>query len=112
LIYENRSVHAQLRDAWSITDEQASAFVQQSLGMVQLSLWLSLTEDGLVTSLQHWDWLLEDRIADFAGIATDRYKLSAVLPIGYPDEPPRAVERTARHRVVSRERVEIDVTGD
>jgi predicted oxidoreductase (fatty acid repression mutant protein) len=111
LIYEDRAVHPQLRDAWQITDEQATAFVQQGLGMLQLSIWLSLAAEGLATSLQHWDWLLQDRLAAFVGLPTDRFHLAAALPIGYPDEPPREVERTSLDRVVSLERVAVDVTG-
>lgn len=112
LIYEDRSVHPALRDAWQISDEQATSFVQQGLGMLQLSIWLSLTAEGLVTSLQHWDWLLEDRIATFAGLSTQRYRLAAAMPIGYADEPPRTVERTSLDRMVSLERVTLDLPGD
>jgi predicted oxidoreductase (fatty acid repression mutant protein) len=110
LIYEDLAVQSQLRDAWQISDAQASSFVQQSLGMLQLSIWLSLTADGLVTSLQHWDWLLERQIAEFVGLPRERFRLSAALPIGYPDEPPRTVERVTVEQVVSWERVELDLS--
>jgi predicted oxidoreductase (fatty acid repression mutant protein) len=110
LIYEDLAVQSHLRDAWQISDAQASSFVQQSLGMLQLSIWLSLTADGLVTSLQHWDWLLERQIAEFVGLPRERFRLSAALPIGYPDEPPRPVERVTVEQVVSWERVELGLS--
>ena len=71
--------------------------------MAQLSLWLALTAEGLVTSLQHWDWLLEDRLATFLD-APEQFRLAAVMPIGYPGEAPRAVERLPVGRVISEER--------
>jgi predicted oxidoreductase (fatty acid repression mutant protein) len=108
LVFEDRSVRPLLRDGWQISDEQAGSFVQQGLGMLQLSIWLGLTADGLVTSLQHWDWLLEEQIARFVGLSRERYRLAAALPIGYPDEPPRELDRITVERVVSLERVTPD----
>jgi hypothetical protein len=112
LIFEDRAVHPDLRDAWRISDEQATAYVQQSLGMVQLTIWLSLTAEGLATSLQHWDWLLEDRIADFVGLSTERYRLAAAMPIGYADEPPRDIDRIPLDRIVSLERATVELASD
>lgn len=104
LIYEDTAIIPRLANDWQISEKQASAFVQQGIGMVQLALWLALTNDELVTSLQHWDWLVEDRLAAFTGIPADRYKLTAVLPFGYAAEPPRSVERPAPEHVVSFDR--------
>jgi predicted oxidoreductase (fatty acid repression mutant protein) len=103
VFYEDTTVAARIAHAWQISERQADAFVQQGLGMAQLSLWLALTAEGLVTSLQHWDWLLEDRLGAFVG-APEEFRLAAVMPIGYADEPPRAVERMPVERVVSEER--------
>ena len=104
LVFEDTLARAALVEAWSITEAQALAFAEQGLGMVQLALWLALTAEGLVTSLQHWDWLVADRIAAFVNLPQDRFRLAAVLPMGYPDEEPRAVEPIALDRVVSRDR--------
>jgi hypothetical protein len=57
-----------------------------------------------VTSLQHWEWLAETQITQFTGVPADRFKLAAVMPIGYAAEPPRVVERPAAHQVVSFDR--------
>lgn len=89
LLFEDRAALPALRDCWSLSDEVAHDFVQQGLGMVQLAIWLTLTADDLVTSLQHWDWLLQERLAAFAGLATDRFHLACVMPIGYANETPR-----------------------
>jgi predicted oxidoreductase (fatty acid repression mutant protein) len=101
LIFEDISVRGQLREAWQISDEQAWAFAEQGIGMVQLSLWLALTAEGLATSLQHWEWLIGDCLMDFSGLPRDRFRPVAMMPIGYPDEEPRPIERIALHRVLS-----------
>ena len=92
VFYEDTTVSPQIAQAWQISDKEADAFVQQGLGMAQLAFWLALTAEGLVTSLQHWDWLLDDRLDTFIG-APEHVRLAAVMPIGYPDETPRIVER-------------------
>lgn len=90
LIYEDLAARPALRLNWGLSEQTANDFVQQGLGMVQLALWLVLTEAGLVTSLQHWDWLIQDRLATLLDLPTDHYQLVATLPVGSPAEPPRA----------------------
>jgi len=107
-IYEDRQVHPHLRDAWNLSDEQTAAFSQQSLGMLQLSIWLALTAEGLVTSLQHWDWLLHERLERFFALPQGRFHLTAILPIGYPGEEPRANEPIAIERLLSHDRYQGD----
>jgi uncharacterized protein len=104
LIYEDRDSLPELRDAWNLSDETARSFVQQGLGMVQLAIWLAITAEGLVTSLQHWDWLIQDRIADFIGLPADRYHLAATMPIGLPAEEPRQTTPIERQRLLSVDR--------
>ncbi|MFT4039142.1 MAG: nitroreductase family protein [Thermomicrobiales bacterium] len=89
LIYEDLAARPALETNWGLAAETAHDFVQQGLGMVQLALWLVLTEAGLVASLQHWDWLIQDRLAPLLDLPTDRFRLIAVLPVGAPAELPR-----------------------
>jgi predicted oxidoreductase (fatty acid repression mutant protein) len=104
LIYEDRDAFPELRDAWNLSDEVAHSFVQQGLGMVQLAIWLALTAEGLVSSLQHWDWLVQERLARFLHLPSERYRLTATMPIGYPAEAPRAVNAPDRSRIISVDR--------
>ena len=82
LIFEDVSVRAELAAAWKITEDQARSYAEQELGMAQLALWLALTAEGLATSLQHWEWLIGDRLTEFAGVPPERFRLVATLPIG------------------------------
>jgi hypothetical protein len=53
--------------------------------MVQLALWLAIVAaEGLAASLQHWDSLIEDRVAALLGMPTARFRLVATMPLGYP----------------------------
>ncbi len=104
LVYENVSVRRQLAEAWQISIEEAGGYAEQGLGMVQLALWLALTAEGLVASLQHWDWLIEEPLIDFVRLPADRYRLVATMPIGHADEPPRPTERIPIGRITSRDR--------
>jgi predicted oxidoreductase (fatty acid repression mutant protein) len=95
LIFEDRAVERELREERGAEDAVAYSFVHQALGMVQLALWLAITAEGLVTSLQHWDHLVGPRLARFAGLPAERFRLVAIMPIGYADEAPRLIERAA-----------------
>ena len=89
LVYEDRRASDGARTANGLSSAQATAFAQQGLGMVQFALWLALVAEGLASSLQHWEWLVEDRLADLLGVPADRYRLVATMPFGYAAEDPR-----------------------
>ncbi len=103
LIYEDRPAVEEMRAATGIDVDQARAFTEQALGMVQLAIWLAAVAEGLATSLQHWEALIEDRAAAFLDLPRDRFRLTAVMPLGYPAEEPRPVTGSAVHRVISLE---------
>jgi len=92
-IYEDLRVGRILREEKGASVELASQFVQQALGMVQLSLWLALTAEGLATSLQHWEAFLADRTEQLTGLPAADFQLAAAMPIGYAAEEPREIER-------------------
>lgn len=89
LIYEDLAARPVLHQNWGLSEQTAHDFVQQGLGMLQLVIWLVLTEEGLVASLQHWDWLIQDRLAALLDLPSERYQLISVLPVGEPAESAR-----------------------
>ena len=99
LIYEDLRVSRALREEKGASPELATQFVQQALGMVQLSLWLALTAEGLSTSLQHWEEFLADRTEQLTGLPAADFGLAAAMPIGYAAEEPRDIERPATTQV-------------
>ena len=103
LIYEDRRAVEEMRVATRIDVDQARAFTEQALGMVQLAIWLAAVAEGLATSLQHWEALIEGRAASFLKLPRDRFRLTAVMPLGYPAEEPRPVARSDANHVISLE---------
>jgi predicted oxidoreductase (fatty acid repression mutant protein) len=95
LLFEDLRVGRTLREEKGASDELATQFVQQALGMVQLSLWLALTAEGLSASLQHWEEFLSDRTEQLTGLPARDFQLAAAMPIGYAAEEPREIERPA-----------------
>ncbi len=93
LIFEDLRVGRALRQEKGASDELAAQFVQQALGMVQLSLWLALTAEGLSSSLQHWEEYLADRTEQLTGLSAADFQLAAAMPIGYAAEAPRDIAR-------------------
>jgi predicted oxidoreductase (fatty acid repression mutant protein) len=71
-----------------LTPEEARDHTAQSLGMLQLTLWLSLTAHGLATSPQHWHEFLEDVALSFAGLPEEGFRLVAFMPVGRAAESP------------------------
>lgn len=101
LIYEDRSVSDELKTVWQISEDEARAFCEQALGMVQLTLWLAVVEEELATSLQHWEALIEEPLATFLGLPANRFRLTTAMPIGYPAEEPRSVTRPESEYIFS-----------
>jgi predicted oxidoreductase (fatty acid repression mutant protein) len=84
LIFEDRARSAP-RDG--LTAEEARDQASQSLGMVQLALWLTITAHGLSTSLQHWHAIIEDVALDFVGLPQGAFRLVSFMPVGARAEP-------------------------
>ncbi|MDQ3541422.1 MAG: nitroreductase family protein, partial [Chloroflexota bacterium] len=93
LVFEDRAGVESLTDSYQLPEETAQSYGQQAIGMVQLALWLAIVDEGLATSLQHWEALIEEPVTQFLDLPAGRFQLAATMPIGYPDEPPREVER-------------------
>ncbi len=70
-----------------LTAEEARDQASQSLGMVQLALWLTITAHGLSTSLQHWHAIIGDVALAFVGLPRDAYRLVSFMPVGERTEP-------------------------
>jgi predicted oxidoreductase (fatty acid repression mutant protein) len=92
LVFVDRDVERELRGR-GLEPEVAQSFVLQALGMVQYGLWLAITAEGLVASLQHWDHLVGPRLAHFAALPADQFALIATIPIGYAAEEPPPIAR-------------------
>jgi len=57
-------------------------------GMLQMNIWNALTELGLGASLQHYNELIEDKVADMFDIPST-WRLIAEMPFGGIKEVPK-----------------------
>lgn len=101
LVFEDRVAVESLKVSYQLPAETAQSYGQQAIGMVQLALWLAIVEEGLATSLQHWDALIEEAVAQFLDLPAGQFRLAATMPLGYPDEHPRELARTDPGSVIS-----------
>jgi predicted oxidoreductase (fatty acid repression mutant protein) len=75
-------------------------WAQQSAGMLQLSVWTALSEQGLGASLQHYNPLIDEEVHRVFGIPAS-WKLLAQMPFGDIVTPTGNTERMdASERVV------------
>ena len=86
MVYEDLSVRERLVSERGLSSETGFDFALQGLGMVQLGMWLAATGFGLGASLQHWDWMVEAALAEFAGLPQACFRLVSVMPFGHPAE--------------------------
>ena len=104
LIYRDQGAVERMWAEYSYLDPVAfDDWVRQALGMAQLLLWLAVTERGLTASLQHIQHA-EEPIAALLGTPQDRFKLVAIMPVGYQDETLPENERKPLLEITSFER--------
>ncbi|MCJ7666934.1 MAG: nitroreductase family protein [Anaerolineae bacterium] len=104
LIYRDQGAVERMLAEYSYLDPVAfDDWVRQALGMAQLLLWLAVTERGLTASLQHIQHA-EEPIAALLGTPQDRFKLVAIMPVGYQDETLPENERKPLLEITSFER--------
>lgn len=104
LIYRDQGAVEEMLGEYPYLDPLAfDDWVRQALGMAQLLLWLAVTERGLAASLQHIQHS-EESIAVLLGVPQDRFKLVAIMPVGYQDETLPENERKPLSEIASFER--------
>ncbi|MDQ2784984.1 MAG: nitroreductase family protein [Chloroflexota bacterium] len=94
LVFEDR---ARVAPRDGLAAEETRDQASQSIGMVQLAVWLTITAHGLSTSLQHWHVIADiERLAlDFVGLAPGGYRLVSFMPVGEHAEPLPSREEVA-----------------
>jgi len=87
LIYLDRSVVKDLEEKFPLYADKFSDYAQQEVGMFQYVLWLGLVEKGLAASLQHYNPLIDNEMAQLLS-TPDTWQLVAQMPIGIANETP------------------------
>lgn len=81
LFFEDFSVVESLQKQFELYKDNFPVWAQQSSGMLQFTVWTSLSIEGLGASLQHYNELIEDEIKKEFNISGD-WKLIAQMPFG------------------------------
>merc|ERR1711977_155998 len=87
LFYESRSVVSGMQDKFAIYADKFPGWATQSDAMHQFVIWAALEAEGLGANLQHYNPLIDQKVADTWGIDKD-WVLNAQLVFGTPAGEP------------------------
>lgn len=102
LFFEDQAVIEQLQTDFSLYKDVFPVWSNQSAGMLQLSVWTGLAENGLGASLQHYNPVIDDAVKEYFNIPTT-WKLMAQMPFGVfkgIDEVKDSIAIEKRFRVI------------
>ncbi|MGD9605111.1 MAG: nitroreductase family protein [Bacilli bacterium] len=86
LFYEDQNIINNLQERFPLYRDVFPVWSNQSAGMLNLVVWTALSENGLGSSLQHYNPIIDDEVAKQFNIPSN-WKLIAQMPFGVPVEP-------------------------
>lgn len=87
LFYEDEAALNHLRESFPLYANKVSIWSDQSSGMMQFALWTALEDMGYGASLQHYNPIIDDAVAERWLINPD-WRLVAQIPFGVPLDTP------------------------
>ena len=91
LYYEDMDVIKKMREAVPPYAENFPVWSMQSAGMLQYAVWTALATEGMGASLQHYNPIIDDEVAQVFGVPKS-WKLIAEMPFGSPTGEPAELE--------------------
>ncbi|KAK6580083.1 hypothetical protein PZA11_007105 [Diplocarpon coronariae] len=92
LFFASRKAITRTQEAYAIYADRFPPWAEQSLAIAQATLWTALETEGLGANLQHYNPLINEKVAETWGIDKD-WELNAQLVFGTPAAGPG--EKTA-----------------
>ncbi|MBM7648688.1 putative oxidoreductase (fatty acid repression mutant protein) [Bacillus ectoiniformans] len=86
LFFEDQEVVKGLQEAFPLYADNFPVWSNQSSGMIQLVVWTALEQEGLGATLQHYNPLIDEKVAAEWNIPQS-WKLIAQMPFGKPAAP-------------------------
>jgi len=86
LFFEDQSTVRGLQEKFSLYADKFPEFSEQSSGMAQFAVWSVLAAEGIGASLQHYNPLIDEPIAQEWAIPAS-WKLRAQMPFGSNEKP-------------------------
>lgn len=81
LYFDDTEATQKLAEQFPLYAQTFPAYAEQSLGMLELSVWTALSEAGIGASLQHYNPLIDDAVREAFGLP-EGWKLNAQMPFG------------------------------
>ncbi len=102
LFFESRSAIQTMQDKFAIYADRFPTWASQSSGMHQFALWAALEAEGLGANLQHYNPLINEKVAATWGVDSD-WELNAQLVFGTPSAGPgeKAFQKVEGERFLS-----------
>jgi Predicted oxidoreductase related to nitroreductase len=91
LYYEDMDVIKKMQEAVPPYAENFPVWSMQSAGMLQYAVWTALATEGMGASLQHYNPIIDDEVAQVFGVPKS-WKLIAQMPFGSPTGEPAELE--------------------
>ena len=91
LYYEDMDVIKKMQEAVPPYAENFPVWSMQSAGMLQYAVWTALATEGMGASLQHYNPIIDDEVAQVFGVPKS-WKLIAEMPFGSPTGEPAELE--------------------
>ncbi|MCD7976918.1 MAG: nitroreductase family protein [Tannerellaceae bacterium] len=100
LFYEDEMVVRGLQDAMPTYAEKFGQWAEHTSAMHQFALWVMLEDAGFGASLQHYNLLIDEKVAETWNIPS-YWRLIAEMPFGIPaEEPGEKVFQPLQERVL------------
>lgn len=87
LFFEDQEVVESLQRQFPTFADQFPTWANQSSAILQFIVWTALEQEGLGASLQHYNPLIDERVAKTWNLP-EKWKLIAQMPVGKPTHTP------------------------
>lgn len=94
LFYEDGEALESLKSSYPLYADKVDIWSEQCSGMHQFAVWTALEDMGYGASLQHYNPLIDERVAQRWGIS-DRWRLIAEMPFGRAMDVPAPRHQTS-----------------
>lgn len=87
LYYDDMETVRRLQQQFPTYKDNFPVWAQQANGMLQFAVWTALAEAGIGASLQHYNPVIDARVAEEFAVPAD-WRLVAQMPFGVPEDVP------------------------
>jgi len=87
LFYEDKKATAELKKQFPLYKKNFRIWAQQANGMLQYAVWLTLAENEIGASLQHYNELIEKEVQQWLDLPR-QWEMVAQMPCGSIDKEP------------------------